>query len=247
MKKKNLPFHFSRKYIRFDRKIIFQELRLGIPVALQDTLTGLAFLFITSIINSFGLAASAGVGIAEKINSFIWLLPSSLMQSMSVFVAQNLGAGKTERIKKALKYGLASAFVAGFVFAYLSCFHGDVLAMLFNRDVSVVEAAQTYMYATGLACLFSPMMLCFTGYYNGCGKTLFVMVQGLLGTFLVRIPIACIMSQVKGATIFHVGLGMPVAVFVQFILCLGMYIYLQRNIDTVSETGYNAVNDTVSE
>lgn len=63
-----LPFRFSAEYIRFDKEIIIQELRLGMPVALQDTLTGLAFLFIQTVINSFGLDASAGAGIAEKVN-----------------------------------------------------------------------------------------------------------------------------------------------------------------------------------
>lgn len=80
------------------------------PVALQDTLTGLAFLFIQTVINSFGLNASAGAGIAEKINSFIWLLPSALMQSVSVFVAQNLGAGRRDRVRKALRYGMTAAY-----------------------------------------------------------------------------------------------------------------------------------------
>lgn len=228
MKKKNLPFHFSRKYIRFDKNILIQELKLGMPIALQDAITGLAFLFIQTIINSFGLDASAGAGIAEKINSFIWLIPSALMQSMSVFVAQNLGAKRPDRAKKALRYSLLVSTVIGFVFFYLSFFHGDILAMIFNKNASVIAPAQSYLRATGICCLFSSLLFCFTGYYNGCGKTMFVMIQGLLGSFLVRIPIAYLINQIDGATIFHIGLGMPLAAFLQLLLCLCMYIYLEK-------------------
>lgn len=228
MKNRNLPFTFSRKFICLDKEIIFEEVKLGLPVALQDTLTGLAFLFIQTIINSFGLNASAGVGIAEKINSFIWLLPSALMQSMSVFVAQNLGAGRRDRVRKALRYGMTVAFVMGIVFAWLSFFHGDMLARLFNSEAAVVAAAQDYMRATGICCLFSGMLFCFTGYYNGSGKTVFVMVQGLAGTFLIRLPVTYLMSRIDGATLFRIGMGMPIAVFTQFLICLCMYIYLGK-------------------
>lgn len=228
-KNKNLPFHLSRKDIRFDKGIIITELKLGMPIALQDTLTGLAFLFIGSIINTFGLDASAGVGIAEKINSFLWLVPSALMQSMSVFVAQNLGAGRPDRAKKALKYGLLTAFIIGLIFSYLSFFHGDILAMAFNKDADVITPAHIYMKATGIACLFSSVLFCFTGYFNGCGKTMFVMIQGLLGSFLVRIPVAYIMHKMDGATIFHIGLGMPIATILQLILCIILYFYITRH------------------
>lgn len=228
MKNRNLPFAFSRRFIRFDKEIIFEEEKLGLPVALQDTLTGLAFLFIQTVINSFGLNASAGVGIAEKINSFIWLLPSALMQSMSVFVAQNLGAGRRDRVRKALRHGMAAAFVMGILFAWLSFFHGDMLARLFNSEEAVVAAAQDYMRATGICCLFSGMLFCFTGYYNGSGKTVFVMVQGLAGTFLIRLPVTYLMSRMDGATIFRIGMGMPIAVFTQFLICLCMYIYFGK-------------------
>lgn len=226
-KKKNLPFRMTKKDIRFDKTIILEEIKLGMPIALQDTLTCLAFLFIESVINSFGLDASAGVGIAEKINQFLWLVPSALMQSMSVFVAQNLGADQLDRARKALRYGLISAFVIGSIFSYLSFFHGDLLAMIFNnKDAAVIAYAHTYLKATGIACLLSSVLFCFTGYFNGCGKTIFVMIQGLLGSFLVRIPVAYIMNQMDGATIFHVGLGMPLASMLQLLLCIGLYVYL---------------------
>ena len=85
----------------FDKNIILTEIRLGAPVALQELLVGISFLVIQTIVNTFGIAASAGVGVGEKVCTFIMLVPSAYMQSMSAFVAQNMGAGNPLRAKKA--------------------------------------------------------------------------------------------------------------------------------------------------
>ena len=91
-RKDRLPFHFSRRSVRFDGRIIALELRLGLPVALQELLVGTSFLVIQTIVNTFGVTASAGVGVAEKVCVFLMLVPSAYMHSMSAFVAQNMGA-----------------------------------------------------------------------------------------------------------------------------------------------------------
>ena len=105
IRRQNLPFTVSKKEIRFNREIgIF--LSLGIPLAFQEILTNLSFLILCAIINGIGLEASSGYGIAQKVVSFVMLIPSSLMQSMSAFVAQNVGAGKEERARKAMTTGI---------------------------------------------------------------------------------------------------------------------------------------------
>ena len=209
-------------------KIIGTELKLGIPVALQELLVGISFLVIQTIVNSFGVTASAGVGVAEKVCVFIMLVPSAYMQSMSAFVAQNMGACNPERAKKALKYGIMTAFAAGLVMSYITFFHGDLLSWIFSKDVGIIAASQSYLKAYAIDCLLTPFLFCFMGYYNGCEKTLFVMLQGLTGAFFVRIPTAYLISRISGATLFQIGLATPASSAVQIILCLSMFIYMER-------------------
>lgn len=95
--RRTLPFAFQKEDIRVDRQLIGKELKLGIPVGLQEFLVGTSFLVIQTVVNSFGVTASAGVGVAEKVCVFIMLVPSAYMQSMSAFVAQNMGAGNPKR------------------------------------------------------------------------------------------------------------------------------------------------------
>lgn len=228
IRRRPLPFAFSRKTLGFNGRIIGRILFLGAPIALQDLLVSISFLVILAIVNSLGLIASAGVGVAEKLCAFIMLVPSAYMQSMSAFVAQNIGAGQPKRAKTALFYGILSSLAAGVVMAYVSFFHGDLLAGLFARETDVIFAASDYLKAYSIDCLLTSFLFCFMGYFNGCGKTFFVMLQGIVGAFCVRIPVSYLISRVTGVSLFCIGLATPASTVVQILLCLGYLMLLNR-------------------
>lgn len=228
IRRRTLPFQFSRAYIRFNGPLIRTELKLGSPVALQELLVGMSFLVIQTIVNTMGVVPSAGVGVAEKVCTFLMLVPSAYMQSMSAFVAQNIGAKQQGRAKKALGCGIATSLAAGLVMGVLAFFFGNLLAAIFSKDPAVIAAAHSYLRAYAIDCLLVSLLFCFIGYYNGCGKTLFVMAQGIIGAFGVRIPFAFLMSRLTGTTLFHIGLATPASSVVQIILCLIMFLYLER-------------------
>ena len=222
-KKQGLPFAFSLRDIRFELRHISRILRLGIPVALQDVLVSISFLAIAAIVNSLGVIASAGVGVAEKLCGFIMLVPSSFGQSLSAFVAQNIGANRKDRAKKAMLYGMGSSLCCGIVLAWLSFFHGDLLSGLFARDAAVIGAAADYLRAYAIDTLLTSILFCFIGYFNGRGNTSFVMAQGIAGAFLVRIPVSLLMSRMEPVSLFRVGLATPCSTIVQIVLFLMCY------------------------
>ena len=178
-------------------------------------LVGSSFLVIQALVNSMGTTASAGVGVGEKVCTFIMLVPSAYTQSMSAFVAQNRGAGRMDRAQQALRCGILSSLVVGAFMGALTFWHGDWLAALFARDPAVVAAARQYLQAYAIDCLLTPLLFCFTGYFNGCEKTLFVMAQGIIGAFCVRIPVAWAMSRLPETSLFLIGLGTPASSLVQ--------------------------------
>lgn len=228
IRRRPLPFAFSKKSLRFNGRVIGRILFLGAPIALQDLLVSISFLVILAIVNSLGLIASAGVGVAEKLCAFIMLVPSAYMQAMSAFVAQNIGAGQPKRAKTALYYGILSSLAAGVIMGYASFFHGDLLAGLFARDADVILAAFDYLKAYAIDCLLTSFLFCFMGYFNGCGKTFFVMLQGIVGAFGVRIPVSYLVSRVAGGSLFYIGLATPASTAVQILLCLGYLALLTR-------------------
>ena len=228
IRRKKLPFDFSGKYVRYTKEVVNTEIKLGAPVSLQELLVGISFLVIQTIVNTFGVVDSAGVGVAEKVCVFIMLVPSAYMQSMCAFVAQNRGAGNPRRAKMALGYGVASAFAVGVIMCFVTFLHGDLLSSVFSKDPDVIAASHSYLKAYAIDCLLTPFLFCFTGYFNGCEKTFFVMLQGIIGAFCVRIPVAWMISRMAGATLFQIGLGTPASSLVQIILCVGMFLYLGK-------------------
>lgn len=221
-----LPFYFHMSYTRWNSMIIKKVLQIGIPIALQDFLVGVSFLVILSIVNALGLIASAGIGVAEKVCAFIMLVPSAFGQSMAAFVAQNRGAGKPERAFRGFAYAVAVSFGLGVVMFFLAFFHGDLLASIFSNDNEVILAAADYLKAYAIDCLLTCFLFCFTGFYNGMEQTKFVMVQGIAGAFLVRVPVSFFMSRQTPVSLFHIGLATPLSTVLQITLCM---IWLLRH------------------
>ena len=221
--KKNLPFVFSKTYIRFDPDCLKKILLVGVPIALQELLVQFSFLFIQVVVNSMGVMESAAVGVAEKVCVFLMLVASAYMQSISAFVAQNNGAGEFERSRKALFYGIKTALAAGFVMGSIAFFAGDLLSSVFSGEAEVIAFAHDYLKAYAIDCLLTAVLFCFIGYFNGCGKTVFVMLQGVFGAFCVRIPAVYLMSRMEEVSLFHIGLGTPISSVAQIILCVAAY------------------------
>lgn len=112
----------------------------------------------------------------------------SYMQSISAFVAQNIGAEQEVRARKAMWIGMFTAVILGGIMSYLSFFHGNLLSRIFINELPVINASAEFLKATAIECFILSIAYCFTGYYNGLGKTFFVMAQGLCAIFLVKIP-----------------------------------------------------------
>ena len=220
LRKRKLPFEFHLSDIRFNRAVIRKVTSLGLPIALQDLLVGISFLVLQAIVNSLGLTASAGIGVAEKVCGFIMLIPAAFMQAMAAFSAQNIGAGKYQRAKRALLYAIGVSTALAVVMFAVTFWRGDLLSSVFSNDPAVITAAADYLKAYAIDCLQTCFLFCFIGFFNGLGMTRFVMLQGVIGAFLIRIPVAFLMSREVPVSMFHIGLATPCSTVLQVIMCL---------------------------
>ena len=110
----------------------------------------------------------------------------------------------------------------------LAFFAGSVLAAVFSKEQAVILAAHDYLRSYAIDCVLTAVLFCFVGYFNGCGRTLFVMIQGIAGAFCVRVPAVYLISRLSGVTLFHIGLATPLSSAVQIALCLIAYRYYRR-------------------
>jgi putative MATE family efflux protein len=227
IRKQELPFTMTRKDIRFNREIP-KFIKLGAPIALQEILTNVSFLALCAFINRLGLDASSGYGVANKLISFILLIPGSLMQAMSAFVAQNVGAGRQDRAKKALFTGIAIGASFGIPITIASFIWGDALSAIFTSDPAVIACAADYLKGFALEPIVTAFLFSFIGYFNGQGQTLFVMLQGLAQSFLVRLPMSYIMSIQPDANLMKIGLAAPSATIFGIVLNFAFLIWLGK-------------------
>lgn len=228
IRRRGVLFPFSASDIRFRGNLLGKILRLGAPVALQDLLVSTSFLIIMAIVNELGVVASAGVGVAEKLCGFIMLLPSSFSQAMSSFVAQNYGAGKMRRAEKALVCGIGVSFLCSLVIGCAAFFHGEILSGIFSNNAEVCFASAEYLKGYAIDCLLTSFLFCFIGFFSGCSRTGFVMVQGIAGAFGVRVPLSLLFSKIQPVSIFRIGLATPCSSLMQILLCFAYFYRFRR-------------------
>jgi len=227
LRRKKLPFTFRKSDVRLNEQCR-RFLTIGLPLALQEFLTQLSFLALCAFVNRLGLAASSGYGVASKIVSFVMLVPSALMQSMASFVAQNIGADNVKRAKKSMLTGIAVGVAFGIVMFALVLLKGDVLAGLFSTDAEVVRRGFEYLRGFAPETIVTAVLFSMVGYFNGSNQTLWVMIQGLIQTLLVRLPLAYYMSIQPNASLTKIGISAPVATVVGIVLNIGFFLYLNR-------------------
>ena len=229
IRKQQLPFEFHSNFIRFGSEIK-NVLAIGTPLALQDVLTNVSFLAICAFVNRLGLDASSGYGVAQKIQSFVMLIPSALMQCMASFVAQNVGAGKEDRAKKGMFYGMAFGSAVGVVIGSIAFFGGDMLASIFTSDPLVITRAFEYLRGFALEAIITCILFSYMGYFNGHSKSVFVMTQGLMQSFLIRLPMSYVMSVRENASLTGIALAAPTATIFGIILCTIYYKKIQKTL-----------------
>ncbi|MBE6573575.1 MAG: MATE family efflux transporter [Ruminococcaceae bacterium] len=227
IKKIDLPFTFSIKDIRFSkqtRKVV----KMGAPIATQDVLSNFSFLVICAIINDIGLSAGSGYGIAQKVIMFIMLIPSSLMQSMAAFVSQNIGAKKPERAKKAMLTGMIGGASIGILISVFIFFFGELPASLFTEELEYQRQAAAYLRGFAIDTTLTCILFSFIGYFNGCGKTFFVMCQGVGTALLIRMPASIIMKAITGGNLTFIGMAVPISTIIGITTSTTYYLYLKR-------------------
>lgn len=224
IRRQELGFKITLSDVRLSREVV-KFVRIGAPLALQEFLTNLSFLALCAFINRLGLSASNGYGIAQKITSFILLVPSSLMQSMASFVAQNAGARRGDRAKRGMLYGMLLGACIGLVIAVVVFFRGDLLASLFSNNAQDVARAHEYLRGFAIEAVVTSILFSYMGYFNGHSRSTFVMLQGLAQSFLIRLPMSYIMSIQPDASLTGIGLAAPTATVFGIILCT---LYFRR-------------------
>lgn len=218
----------DREDFTISRSIMSKLIKIGLPISLQDGFVQIAFITITIIANRRGLNDAAAVGIVEKIIGFLFLVPSSLLSSVSTLCAQNMGACKPERAVLTLRYAIYMAASFGLLVSLMAQFNGDGVVNLFTSDPTVITMGGEYLRGYIWDCLFAGIHFCFSGYFCACGHAGLSFMHNIITLFLARIPGVYIMSAMYPHTLYPMGLATAAGSLVSVIICLIAFAWLQR-------------------
>ena len=219
------------------RAVMGRILRIGVPVALQDGLIQIAFLFITVIANRRGLTDAAAVGIVEKIISFLFLVPSSMLSTVSALGAQCIGAGKPRRALQTLWYAIAIALGFGIIITIIIQFVAEPVVGLFTDDAAVAAAGGQYLRGYILDCCLAGLHFCFSGYFCAIGRSELSFLHNITAIVLVRVPGAYLTSKWFPTTLLPMGLATAAGSLLSVVICVIAFLVLRRHGRLVPEDG----------
>ena len=213
---------------RLQKPVMKKLLSIGVPIALQDGLIQVAFMVITIIVNQRGLTDAAAVGIVEKVITFLFLVPSSMLSTVSALGAQNIGAGKPERAVLTLWY--ASAIAAGFGLAvsFLMQWIAEPVVGLFTSDEAAISAGAAYLRGYIWDSFFAGIHFCFSGYFCAVGRSGLSFLHNIIAIALVRIPGALLTSRMFPDTLLPMGLATACGSLVSVLICGIAFSALRR-------------------
>ena len=219
--------------LRPRRTAIGGILSVGLPIALQDGLIQVSFMVITAIANRRGLTDAAAVGIVEKIIGFIFLVPSSMLSSVSAVCSHNLGAGKQKRAEHTLRCALIISALYGVFTVALSHIFAES-AVGFFTDAGTQDGAQVvkmgaqYLHGYSWDCIFAGIHFCFSGYFCACGRSVLSFIHNITAIAAVRIPGAYFTSVMFADTLLPMGLATAAGSLVSAVICVIMYFTVCR-------------------
>ena len=227
--RKKSGISLERRDLHPQRDTMGRLLRIGVPVAAQDGLIQIAFIVITVIANRRGLDAAAAVGIVEKIISFVFLVPSSMLSTVSALCAQNIGAGKQVRAEQTLRYAVIIAVSFGIIIALLTQFISEQAVGLFTPDVIVITLGGQYLRGYIWDALFAGIHFCFSGYFCACGRSEISFIHNISAIALVRIPGVYLTSKLFPDTLFPMGLATAAGSLLSVIICIIAFALLKKH------------------
>lgn len=239
IRKGNFVFQFKFRHVKFDIQTAKELFKIGLPLSLQDTLIPLSFLFLFSIANSMGVAASAAYGSVIRLNAFMMLPAGSFSMALTALTAQNLGAGNVKRAVNALKLSICYAFIFGLIFFIWQQLAPKSAIAIFTTEENVLEAGALYLKSFSYDYLLVPFVFCMNGFFFGCGRTIFAAFNSIFSAFAVRVPLGIILTMPAGATLFDLGIAAPAASVLTSSIAFTYVLYLSKN--NIFEAKHNSL------
>lgn len=228
VKKRKLGLALTKADFKPQRRLMAPILKVGLPIALQDGLIQIAFILITVIANGRGLNDAAAVGIVEKIISFLFLVPSTLLSAVSALGAQSFGAGKPQRAKATLGYAVLIAGAFGLIVSVFMQFFAAQTVGLFTASKTVAAAGGQYLRGYVWDCVFAGIHFSFSGYFCACQKSGLSFMHNIIAIVCMRVPGVYVTSKLYPGSLLPMGLATAAGSLISVLICVVAFGVLNK-------------------
>lgn len=178
----------------FDWDIFRKSVRIGLPSGFQQTFVSFGMLALFRIVNTFGTNVAAAYTVAGRIDSLAMLPAMNFGQALSTFVGQNIGANKIERVKQGLRATMGMSILVSVLLTAGIVVFREELMRIFISDPQVIDIGVDYLVIVGSSYIIFSIMFSLNGVLRGAGDTIIPMFITLLSLWIIRIPLASLLS-----------------------------------------------------
>ena len=226
LNRQHFLFTFHPSNFKIESSMAKELAKLSIPISFQECMIRLSFLYLTAVVNSFGIFAASAVGVASKYDVFAMLPATSIASALSAITAQNLGAGKPERIRKSVFSGLVIALSLAFCFFLWAQMSPESMISLFAKDPQIIEAGVPFFRTCSYDYLAVTFVFCLNGFLNGHSKTIFTMCSSCFGALALRMPLLYLVQRLFPDSLAMLGCVAPTVsgIMAVYTLCYGLML-----------------------
>lgn len=215
---------FSFSDLKFDRDIFSKSIRIGLPTGFQQTFVAAGMVALYWIVNQFGVDANAAYSAAGRIDSFAAMPAMSFAVALSTFVGQNLGANKPERVRAGFRSAFLMTNAISLSLSLIVVFFAKYIMYMFTNDPTVIELGRGYLLIIGSFYILFSTMFVINGLLRGAGDTLIPMFISLFALWVIRIPVAYLLSKNPDIGVHGIWWSIPIGWFVGVILSYFYYL-----------------------
>ncbi|MBS5216313.1 MAG: MATE family efflux transporter [Clostridiales bacterium] len=223
LKKSHFLFDFKPSSFRITGTVAKELAFVGIPISFQEMMVRISFLYLMTVMNKCGVFAASVVGISSKYDVFAMLSATSMANALAAITAQNIGAGKPERARKSLWYGMSFALFVSFLFWIWAQFNPASMIRVFSSDENIIAAGIPFFRSCSYDYILVAIVFCLNGYLNGRQKTVWTMISCSAGALLLRIPMVYFFGKYFSSDLGMLG---KIAPIVSGIMALYTLIYV---------------------
>lgn len=226
---KDMGIRLSKSDLKPDKNLLKDLLIIGVPISLQDGFIQISFLLIALFANLRGIEDAAAVGIVEKIIGILFLIPSTMLSTVSALSAQYLGGDRYIYARKILKYAIFFCLSFCIVSFLIMQVVAENIVGLFTSDETVKIMGGEYMRGYAFDCVLAGVHFCFSGYFSAWKRSGISFFHNCVSIIFARIPLSYFASVHFEDTLFPMGLAPAVGSLLSVIICLIAYKYIRTD------------------